>query len=81
MLIAGNNLTDKQRKIVLAAFVHRNTVDKPCKVVSPQPFPQTDSEWIAEHAFHFVKDGSRLMFNRHYAEPAFMAEPDPLVLS
>jgi hypothetical protein len=35
---------------------------------------QHDNDWIAEHAFHFVKDGSRLMHNRHFAEPVYMAD-------
>jgi hypothetical protein len=34
---------------------------------------QTDDQWLAEHAFHFVADGSRLMANRRHAEPVFMA--------
>lgn len=34
----------------------------------------TDAQWLADHAFHFVKDGSRLHGRRHHAEPAFMAE-------
>ena len=29
----------------------------------------TDDEWLAQHAFYFVKDGSRLMVNRKHAEP------------
>lgn len=33
----------------------------------------SDDEWIAAHAFHFTKDGSRLMVKR-YAEPAYLAE-------
>ena len=33
----------------------------------------TDAEWIAAHAFYFVKDGSRLAANRPRCEPAYMA--------
>jgi hypothetical protein len=34
---------------------------------------QSDEQWLAEHAFHFVKDGSRLV-PRRFAEPAFLAD-------
>jgi hypothetical protein len=34
----------------------------------------TDAEWINAHSFHFTADGSRLMANRHHAEPVWMAE-------
>jgi hypothetical protein len=34
----------------------------------------TDQEWLDAHAFHFTKDGKRLMANRRHAEPAFMAD-------
>jgi hypothetical protein len=64
MLIKGEKLNRAQREQVLAAFVHRH-LDMTTK---------TDDEWLNTHAFHFVKDGSRLMRNRRYAEPAFMAE-------
>lgn len=37
----------------------------------------TDDQWLLEHAFHFVKDGSRLMANNH-AEPAYMAKTDEI---
>jgi hypothetical protein len=33
----------------------------------------TDEQWLKEHAFHFIKDGSRLSGAGH-AEPAFMAD-------
>lgn len=59
MLIKGSNLSERQRVQVLDAFVHRH-LDTTSK---------SDSEWLAKHAFHFLKDGSRLAFNRHYAVP------------
>lgn len=34
----------------------------------------TDDEWIAQHAFHFVKDGSRLSSQQSSCEPAYMAD-------
>jgi hypothetical protein len=33
----------------------------------------TDDEWLRTHAFHFTKDGRRLMANKRFAEPAYMA--------
>ena len=33
----------------------------------------SDDAWVRDHAFYFVKDGSRLMEKRH-AEPAYMAD-------
>jgi hypothetical protein len=34
---------------------------------------QTDAEWLAAHAFHFVRDGSKLDARRRHAEPASVA--------
>lgn len=31
----------------------------------------TDDEWLNQYAFHFVKDGSRLMYNKLYAEKLY----------
>lgn len=33
----------------------------------------SDREWLAAHAFHFVKDGSRLHGRYQHAEPAYLA--------
>ena len=71
MLIRGEQLNAQQREQVKAAFVHRNTFE--------HPFPLSggvqvsDAEWIAAHAFHFIKGGNRLSANHHYAVPAFLA--------
>jgi spore germination cell wall hydrolase CwlJ-like protein len=70
MLIKGEQLNDGQRKQVLAAYVMRNTVE--------HPFPpsggttQTDQQWVEDHAFYFVKDGSRLMRSHHHCEPSYL---------
>lgn len=111
MLIRGLDLNPVQRRLVLAVFVHRHTIenasargvacvncaDIPCwpyvagqaLVTGPKVYTREqwhayhtshgavdvpDAEWLASHAFHFVKDGSRLMLNRMFAEPVFMAE-------
>jgi hypothetical protein len=34
----------------------------------------SDDEWIRAHAFHFVRNGSRLAENCKHAEPAYMAD-------
>jgi hypothetical protein len=75
MLIKGSQLTDKQRREVLAAYVHRNTIEHPCNLTGGPTVPtQTDQDWLNDHAFYFVKDGSRLAANRAHCEPAFMAD-------
>ena len=81
MLIKGKNLTDKQRKEVLNTFGYRWTVENKSRSSfwhgihgKPTMELQSDEDWLAEHAFHFVKDGSRLCFNRHHAEPHYLAD-------
>jgi hypothetical protein len=106
MLIKGSQLTDAQRRIVLAAFVHRHTIENAkrrgvdCVLCADSggnyevTIPagqhsattirkawhehhvkvQTDDQWLADHAFAFVKDGSRLSTRNTHAEPAFMAD-------
>lgn len=107
MLIRGIDLTEAQRRLVLAAYVHRWTVENAYQtyqgrcpacvqsggnreIVIPagqqaaaevrKPWHEhhgkltTDREWLAAHAFHFVKDGSRLHGRRHHAEPVYLAE-------
>jgi hypothetical protein len=84
MLIKGQDLNYRQRQEVLSAFLYRWTTGNKNREAlyadlghRPPTIPlQTDDEWLKEHAFHFVKDGSRLMFNRHHAEPVYMADPD-----
>ena len=81
MLIKGQDLTTAQRAEVLAAYLYRWTKENPRRVemwrkVQGQPTMAliSDEEWLRDHAFHFVKDGSRLMANRQHAEPACLAE-------
>lgn len=73
MLIKGDKLTDKQRQTVLRAFVHRNTVEHPYHL-SGGNGKQTDAEYLSEHAFYFVKDGSRLSVRHQHCEPAYLAD-------
>lgn len=72
-LIKGTNLNSKQREQVLSAFVHRNTLEKPCKAVGVTP-KQTDKQWLDEHAFYFIKDGSRLNSRIKHCEPHYLAD-------
>ena len=80
MLIKGNKLNSQQRAEVLRAYVNRWTIENKDTMRNWRPeclptiAPVTDEEWLAEHAFHFLKDGSRLMMNRGYAEPHYLAD-------
>jgi hypothetical protein len=81
MLIKGTALTPKQRAEVLAAFGYRWTSDNQRRAAAwhgqagrPTIPLVTDREWLAEHAFHFIVDGSRLDARRRHAEPAFVAD-------
>jgi len=80
MLIRGDRLTQQQRNLVLAAFGYRWTRDNPVRerwwrgIEGKPTIPLiSDDQWLRDHAFHFVKDGSRMMRTRHHAEPAYMA--------
>jgi len=33
----------------------------------------TDQEWLGDHAFHFISDGSRLDARQQHAEPYYLA--------
>lgn len=80
MLIKGSKLTAKQRKQVLSTFVMRWTIENAHvyngKLASFKPSiePITDEQWITEHAFYFVKDGSRLDQRKKHCEPFYMAD-------
>ncbi len=96
MLIRGDHLSFDQRQQVLAAFVHRWTIENARQSyggqcpgcvqqhqcggsmeVNGKPWHEyhvpltTDSEWLKRYAFHFTKDGKRLMANHHHAEPVY----------
>ena len=78
MLIKGDNLTPAQVAQVKAAFLYRWTIENSHRAKQWQNCPtiplQTDAVWISQHAFHFVKDGSRLSCNCRRAEPAYFAD-------
>jgi len=80
MLIEGKDLTARQRKLVLQAFVHRHTVESPwgawalAAAGAGAPRASTDEEFILSHAFYFVKDGSRLAAKPNHCEPVYLAD-------
>jgi hypothetical protein len=81
MLIRGDELTLHQRRLVTAAFSYRWTHENPNRksawsAVNKEPprIPlQTDAQWLREHAFYFVRDGSRLNCRQHFCVPHYMA--------
>ncbi len=81
MLIRGSDLNPEQRRQVLAAYIYRWTLENTRRAEAwrgiegaPTIPLQTDQEWLAEHAFHFTRDGRCMMANRHRAEPVYMAD-------
>jgi hypothetical protein len=72
MWIRGDKLSFSQRRQVLAAYIYRLTTENgypqrnPCgaKVAAI-----SDTQWLAEHAFAFTKDG-RLDARYNHCEPA-----------
>lgn len=83
-LIKGSDLNAAQRAEVLRAFVYRWTVENGHRAnvwgrsgLTPPAMPlQSDDEWLAEHAFHFLNDGSRLAGNIRFAEPSYLADDE-----
>ena len=78
MLINGKKLDSWQKQIVLSQYGYRWTSGNINRArfwagISGAPtIPLiSDQEWINRHAFHFIKDGSRLARNRHHAEVSF----------
>jgi hypothetical protein len=81
MLVRGDKLGQNVRREVLSAFVRRwtfenagaeNVIRNRATCTDPIPLV-SDADWLADHAFHVTQDGSRLMRNRRYAEPALLA--------
>ena len=63
MLIKGRHLTPQQRTHVLKTYVNR------FYSIGPEKHYATEEAWLNDHAFYFLKDGSRLARNRRYCEP------------
>lgn len=81
MLIRGDELTLHQRRLVTAAFSYRWTHENVNRKwawsaveAGPPRIPlQTDAQWLRDHAFHFVRDGSRLSCRHRFCEPRYLA--------
>lgn len=76
-LIKGEQLSSDQKKMVLAAFVMRNTKENEANSKKSNPtakITQTDEEWIKDHAFWFKDDGKTLSGRKKHAEPAYLAD-------
>jgi len=90
MLIKGKDLNEKQLREVQSAFIYRWTIEnagverlyvmcgagavRHSGATMPTMDKVTDKEWIESHAFHFLKDGSRLSQKKQNAEPVYMAD-------
>lgn len=71
LLIKGSNLTGRQISHVLSQFMLRWTIENERRITAwagasgkPTTELQSDAEWLANHAFWFINDGSRLTLNR-----------------
>lgn len=67
MLIQGKDLNQTQKRQVLAAFCNIHWA------VGDGKRYATTEQWLADHAFHFVKDGSRLSKQHKFCEPFYFA--------
>lgn len=80
--IRGDKLTPAQRLEVLAAFVHRDTVERPWiekdRIRHGRTVERvTDEEWLKTHAFYITQDG-HLATKPAYCEPASYDDDDLL---
>jgi hypothetical protein len=77
-LIKGDDLNQTQTEQVLSAFIYRWTSDNNARErvwanISKPTIPLvSDNQWLKDHAFWFINDGSRLA-TRHHAEPVYMS--------
>ena len=78
-LIKGSELNQRQTEQVLNAFIYRWTSGNNARehvwanIVGKPTIPLvSDNEWLKDHAFWFINDGSRLA-KRHHAEPVYMS--------
>ena len=74
MLIKGVNLTKYQRKQVLAAFIYRNTFQKPMEGIVGVAATLSDDQWIEAHAFNFIKSGKRMSRRHSFCVPEYLAD-------
>jgi hypothetical protein len=88
-LIKGIQLSEQQKRQVLAAFIYRWTVDNhqreaawnhsvPDKTQWPRIPLITDYEWLTRYSFYFTPAGS-LSAKKKYAEPILPPPPPPIL--
>lgn len=84
MRIAGSTLNQRQREQVLSAYGYRWTIENRTRATNwlgslPPPTiePIPDAQWLAEHCFHFLKNGSRLSARHTHCEPVYMMGEEP----
>lgn len=68
MLIKGKDLTAVQLFEVLRTFVNRN------HAIGEGKRYESEMDWVFDHAFYFIKDGSRLNRKRKYCLPKYFAD-------
>ena len=79
-LIRGDKLNEAQRKEVLAAYGYRWTIENKERATQwmgkdkvPTCMVTTDKNWLQEHAFYVLKNGS-LSHSHKRCEPACLAD-------
>lgn len=55
-LVKGTNLSEQQRRNVLAAFPYRHTVERP-DPARQQPPAYSDADFVQRYAFYMRNDG------------------------
>ena len=78
-LIKGEYLTPEQRRLVLSAFIHRDTIESPWTDDARRVGGRTvervsDNVWIRQHAFWFNNNGLNLDGRHDHCEPSYMAD-------
>lgn len=81
--VNGSKLSESAREEVLSKFTYRWTVENERRARSwysdgnvqpPRISLISDAEWLAQHAFRVIKDGTRLDARQQFAKPACMAD-------
>lgn len=70
-LVKGNELSNELKQQVLAAYVHRNTVEHPYPIAGGKQL--TDNEWLANNLFYITKAG-KLSLKHSHCEPEWLAD-------
>ena len=85
--IKGTELNQKQIEIVKSAFGYRWTHENLNRAKSwyrnlglPEMQPESDTEWLASHAFQFTNNGLRLGTS-HHCQPIYLVKDDLILKS